>query len=69
MPVLSNTMVSMVLRRSKVSPPLIRIPFLADRPMPTATAVGVAKPMAHGQEITSTAILLRSEAEVFKSKK
>ena len=30
------------------------MPFLAPRPVPTIMAVGVAKPKAHGQEITRT---------------
>ena len=30
----------------------------ADRPYPTITAVGVAKPIAHGHATTNTAILL-----------
>ena len=34
------------------------MPNLAARPIPTIKAVGVAKPMAQGQEITKTAIIL-----------
>jgi len=33
---------------------LINIPILAPTPVPTITAVGVAKPRAQGQEITTT---------------
>ncbi len=32
---------------------LMRIPFLAPMPVPTATAVGVARPSASGQAITT----------------
>ncbi|MNV24180.1 hypothetical protein D3C71_1152350 [compost metagenome] len=39
-----------------VLPPLISIPFFAALPRPTMTAVGVANPMAHGQDTTSVAI-------------
>ena len=45
---------------SKVLPPLIKIPFFAALPIPTIIAVGVASPIAHGHEITSTAIDLRN---------
>ena len=38
---------------SKESPPLRRIPFSAPLPVPTITAVGIAKPRAHGHEITT----------------
>ncbi len=34
----------------------MRIPICAPLPVPTIIAVGVARPRAHGQEITSTAI-------------
>ena len=44
-----------------VDPPLISIPFFAALPTPTITAVGVAKPIAQGQEITKTAIALSME--------
>ena len=36
------------------SPFLMRIPSSAPRPMPTATAVGVARPSAQGQATTTT---------------
>lgn len=39
---------------SNGSPPLIRIPFWAPTPVPTITAVGVARPSEHGQAIHST---------------
>lgn len=40
---------------SKAAPPLIRTPFLAPTPVPTITAVGVARPKAQGQATTVTA--------------
>src|SRR5699024_11475337 len=56
-PVLSKTIVSTSCVRSKCSPPLNKIPFSAARPVPTIIEVGVARPNAHGQAITNTAIL------------
>ena len=50
---MSNTTVVMPLIRSRTSPPLIRQPKDAAMPVPTITAVGVARPRAHGQAITS----------------
>lgn len=41
---------------SKACPPLIRTPREAPTPVPTITAVGVARPRAHGQAITITDI-------------
>ena len=55
-PVLSSTTVSTRCAVSRLSPDLMRIPCSAPRPVPTIMAVGVARPSAHGQEITSTAI-------------
>ena len=54
-PVLSSTIV--VTRRvcSRTSGPLIRMPSWAPRPVPTISAVGVARPRAHGQAMISTA--------------
>ena len=40
---------------SKGSPPFINIPLLAPIPVPTITAVGVARPKAQGQAISRTA--------------
>ena len=40
---------------SRGSPPLINIPLRAPIPVPTITAVGVAKPRAQGQAINRTA--------------
>ena len=39
---------------SNAWPPLIRTPWEAPTPVPTITAVGVAKPRAHGQAMTMT---------------
>ena len=54
-PVLSSTIV--VIRRvcSSTSGPLISTPSCAPRPVPTSSAVGVARPSAHGQAMISTA--------------
>jgi len=39
---------------SRASPPRIRMPASAPLPVPTMIAVGVARPMAHGHEMTTT---------------
>ncbi len=54
-PVLSSTTVSMARVDSSTSGPLIRMPSWAPRPVPTISAVGVARPSAHGQAMISTA--------------
>ena len=41
---------------SSGSPPLMSIPLVAPTPVPTITAVGVAKPRAQGQAIANTVI-------------
>ena len=51
-PVLSNTTVVIPLMFSRTSPPLIRQPKEAAIPVPTMTAVGVARPKAQGHAIT-----------------
>ena len=53
-PVLSKTTVLMSLTSSRTSPFLINTPILALRAVPTINAVGVARPKAHGQAITTT---------------
>ena len=53
---------------SRVIPPFIKIPFFAARPIPTIIAVGVASPIAHGQEITKTAIDLKKASTESMSK-
>ncbi len=54
-PVLSSTIVSIRCVDSSTSGPLIRMPSCAPRPVPTSSAVGVARPSAHGQAMISTA--------------
>ena len=47
---------------------MIKIPFFAALPIPTITAVGVANPIAQGQDITKTAMDLKKEStkSIFK---
>ena len=61
-PVLSKTTVSIFANASNVFPPFISNPFFVAKPTPTITAVGVAKPIAQGQEITKTAMLLKKDS-------
>mmetsp|Transcript_12737 Transcript_12737/g.44242 ORF Transcript_12737/g.44242 Transcript_12737/m.44242 type:complete len:356 (+) Transcript_12737:314-1381(+) len=60
-PVLSNTTLRTLPARSSASPPLMRMPCDAPTPVPTITAVGVARPRAHGHAVTSTAMAKSSE--------
>ena len=53
-PVLSSTTVSILWAVSSASADLMRMPFRAPVPVPTIMAVGVARPRAQGQEMTST---------------
>ena len=55
-PVLSNTTCLISLKVSKLFAFLNKTPLRAPRPNPTAIAAGVAKPIAQGHEITSTAM-------------
>ena len=55
-PVLSSTTVWMRWVSSSAAPPLMRMPFSAPLPVPTMMAVGVARPSAQGQAMTSTAV-------------
>jgi len=48
--------VSIVFIFSRTSADLIRIPIEAAKPVPTITAVGVARPRAQGQAITRVEI-------------
>ena len=48
-PVLSSTTVSTLRVDSSTSGPLMRMPSCAPRPVPTSSAVGVARPRAQGQ--------------------
>ena len=54
-PVLSSTIVSTRRVDSSTSGPLISRPSWAPRPVPTTSAVGVARPSAQGQAMISTA--------------
>ena len=54
-PVLSKRMEVTREAFSSTSPPLKRMPRLAPTPLPTMTAVGVARPSAHGHAMTSVA--------------
>ena len=58
-PVLSSSTALILWAFSSVSALRMRIPYSAPLPVPTMIAVGVAKPKAHGQAITSTATKLR----------
>ena len=60
-PVLSNTTCLILLNISKLLAFLNSTPLRAALPSPTAMAAGVARPMAHGHEITSTAMPLSKE--------
>ena len=53
-PVLSSTTVFTSWAVSSASADLMRMPLVAPRPVPTMMAVGVARPSAHGHEMTST---------------
>ena len=55
-PVLSSTTAVTRWAVSSASPPRMMIPASAPRPVPTMMAVGVARPMAHGQAMTRTAM-------------
>src|SRR4029079_15888162 len=65
-PVLSRTTVSTSPARWRISPPLIKSPSSAPRPVATITAVGTARPIAQGQAMirteTAAAIALGSAA-------
>jgi len=61
-PVLSSTTAVVRYAASSASPLRKSTPRSAPRPVPTITAVGVARPMAHGQAITSTATALSRAA-------
>ena len=62
-PVLSKTIVSIFCRFSKAGASLNNIPRFAPTPVATIIATGVAKPNAHGQEITKTAIAVDKAKE------
>lgn len=48
--------------RSSVAPPLINTPSFAATPVATITTVGVARPSAHGQAMTSTDTAAQQES-------
>ena len=62
-PVLSSTIVSTLRVDSRVSGPLMSTPICAPRPVPTSSAVGVARPRAHGHAMMSTATAAVNPAE------
>ena len=62
-PVLSSTTVSSRRVDSSTSGPLMMTPSWAPRPVPTSSAVGVARPSAHGQAMMSTATAALNERE------
>ena len=51
-------------RFSNGSPPFMRIPLRAPTPVPTITAVGVARPRAQGQAITSTEMVCMNASPI-----
>ena len=55
-PVLSSTTAFTWWAVSRASADLMRMPFFAPTPVPTIIEVGVARPRAQGQEMTSTEI-------------
>ena len=59
-PVLSKTTVSIARAVSSASASRKRTPRSAAAPMPTITAVGVARPSAQGQAMMSTEMKVRS---------
>ena len=59
-PVLSNRSAVTSAVRSMEAPSRNRMPRRAERPAATRTAIGVARPRAHGQAITVTATALAS---------
>ena len=54
-PVLSSTTTWMLCARSKASALRMSMPCSAPMPVPTMMAVGVARPIAHGQAMMRTA--------------
>ena len=55
-PVLSKITVSILPARSNAAASLNNIPHSAAFPVPTVIAIGVANPIAHGQDMTNTDI-------------
>ena len=63
-PVLSSATTLIFPVFSKACEVLNKIPFLAPIPFPTMIATGVARPRAHGHEITSTVIAFSSAKKI-----
>ena len=59
-PVLSRTTAVTRCASSSAAPSRMRMPVSAPLPVPTMIAVGVARPMAHGQAMIRTAIAVDS---------
>ena len=53
---------------SRLSAPLIKIPFSAPKPVPTITEVGVANPNAQGQAIIKTPTVVVMAKVIFPVK-
>ena len=70
-PVLSNTTCCIFLKDSSALAFLKSIPSFAALPSPTAIAAGVASPIAHGHDITKTAIarIKESPLDILNAKK
>ena len=62
-PVLSKTTTLISFMAWMASPFRMRTPFSAPMPLPTIKAVGVARPKAHGQAMTSTAMVADSASD------
>ena len=56
-PVLSSNIASVLYKFSRLSALLNNSPSSADLPVDTIIAIGVARPSAHGHDITNTAII------------
>ena len=52
---------------SSGSPPLIKMPLMAPTPVPTMTAVGVARPSAHGHAMHSTEMAYLNDRSITSS--
>ena len=61
---MSNTTAVAFWAASKTAPPLISKPSLAPTPQPTMTAVGVARPRAHGHATTTTLMERRKDIKI-----
>ena len=66
-PVLSKATVSTAASRSRASAFRMRMPRAEARPQPTIIATGVARPMAHGQATSRTAMALSTAVPRFEA--